>query len=121
MARIFLVDDSKFMRNILKNILKERNHTICGEAANGKDAVLNFFKARPDLVIIDINLPDFDGIEVLRRIKTIDPNVKAIICSSMGQRDYIMEAYQAGAYDFIVKPFEPSQILASVEKTLKRF
>lgn len=120
MARIFLVDDSKFMRNILKNILRRQNHIICGEAANGKDAVLNFFKARPDLVIIDINLPDFDGIEVLRRIKTINPNVKAIICSSMGQRDYIIEAYQAGAHDFIVKPFEPSQILASVEKTLRR-
>ncbi len=120
MAKIFLVDDSKFMRNIIADILLKGNHTISGEASNGRDAILNFYKTSSDLLIIDLNLPDIDGIETLRRIKKLNPHVKAIIFSSISHNNYKMESYIAGASDYLVKPFDFNKLLASVESVLKR-
>lgn len=120
MANIFLVDDSKFMRNIITDILLKGGHIISGEASNGTDAVLSFYKTSPDLIIIDLNLPDIDGIETLRRIKKIDPHMKAIIFSSISHHNYKMESYMAGALDYLVKPFDFNKLLASVESALKR-
>lgn len=119
MAKIFLVDDSKFMRNIIADILLKGGHTISGEASNGRDAVLNFNKISSDLIIIDFNLPDIDGIETLRRIKKIDPYVKAIIFSSISHNNYKIESYIAGASDYLVKPFDFYKLLDSVASVLR--
>lgn len=118
MAKILIVDDAKFMRLTLSNILMGANHTIVGEASNGKEALALFEEVCPDLVMMDITMPEMDGIEALRSLKRINNHAPVIMCSAMGQQKKIVEAIEAGAKDFIVKPFEPHRVIEAVNRVL---
>jgi two-component system chemotaxis response regulator CheY len=118
MATILIVDDAKFMRVTLTKILQKANHTIIGEAENGKEAVELYRRLNPDIVILDITMPVMNGIDAVRAIKQVDRNAKIIICSAMGQQRMVVEAIEAGAADFIVKPFEESRVLEAVSRLL---
>jgi len=112
------VDDAKFMRITLTKILQKANHTIIGEAENGKEAVELYQSLHPDVVILDITMPVMNGIEAVRAIKQVDRNAKIIICSAIGQQRLVVEAIEAGAADFIVKPFEENRVLEAINRLL---
>jgi two-component system, chemotaxis family, chemotaxis protein CheY len=118
-ANILIADDLSFMRMIQKEILTERGYTVVGEAADGVEAVEKFKTLHPDLVLLDITMPNMNGLEAMRRIFAIDPKAKVIMCSALGQQNLIVEAIRAGVKDFIVKPFKPERILSAIEKALK--
>ncbi len=117
-ARILIVDDAAFMRMMIKNILTSNGYEVVGEAENGLQAVEKYKELKPDLVTMDITMPEMDGIAAVKEIKKIDPNARIIMCSAMGQQSMVIEAIQAGAKDFIVKPFNPQRVLEAVEKAL---
>ena len=106
MKRVMVCDDAAFMRMMIKDILVKNGYEIAAEAENGLKAVEQYPEAKPDLVLMDITMPEVDGIEAVRRIKTLDSNANIIMCSAMGQQAMVIEAIQAGAKDFIVKPTE---------------
>ena len=114
--RILIVDDAMFMRMMLKDILSKNGYEVVGEAANGKEAIDKYIELRPDLVLLDITMPEMDGIEALKKIKMIEPKAKIIMCSAMGQQGMVVEAIQNGAIDFIVKPFQQNRVLESLRK-----
>jgi two-component system, chemotaxis family, chemotaxis protein CheY len=116
--RVLLVDDASFMRMMLKNILVGAGYEVAGEAENGLKAVEIYPSIKPDLVIMDIIMPEMGGIEAVREIVKADPQARILMCSSMGQQSLVVEAIQAGAKDFIIKPFQPSNVLEAVKKTL---
>ncbi len=116
--RVLIVDDAAFMRMMIKNILTKNGFEVVGEASNGLEAVKLYQELKPDLVTMDITMPEMDGIEALKKIKEIDPNAKVIMVSAMGQQQLVIEAIQAGARDFIVKPFQPDRLLEAVNKAL---
>lgn len=118
MANLLIVDDSIFMRNMLAKILSEAGHRVIGEASNGLEAVEGYRKLRPDLVTMDITMTEMGGIEAVQRIITIDPTAKIIMCSAMGQQRLVIEAMQAGACDFIVKPFSKKRVIEAVDKLI---
>ncbi|AZB43053.1 response regulator [Bacillus sp. FJAT-42376] len=118
MARILIVDDAKFMRVTLSNILEGANHTIAGEAENGIEAVRLYKELLPDLVTLDITMPEKNGIEALKEILEEFPAAKIMMCSAMGQQKMVVEAIEAGAKDFIVKPFDSSRVLEAAERVL---
>ncbi|NLM96264.1 MAG: response regulator [Halanaerobiaceae bacterium] len=115
MKSVLIVDDAAFMRLNLRNILKD-SYEIVGEAKNGLEAVEMYKKLSPDIVTMDITMPVMDGLEAIRAIKAYDPDSKIIVCSAMGQQKMIIEAIEAGAKDFIVKPFKEERVLAAVKK-----
>ena len=115
---VLVVDDAAFMRMMIKDVLVKNEYEVLGEAENGKKAVEKYEELKPELVIMDITMPDMDGIEAVKRIKAIDPSAKIIMCSAMGQQAMVIEAIQAGAKDFIVKPFKPDRIIEAVQKVL---
>ena len=117
--RIMIVDDAIFMRMKLKDILEKNGYEVVAEAQNGADAIEKFRAERPDIVTMDITMPEMDGIEALKGIKRIDPSAKVIMCSAMGQQAMVMEAIQSGALDFIVKPFETERVIDSIQKASK--
>jgi len=119
MARILVVDDAAFMRMMLKDILTKAGHEVVGEAANGVEAVEKYKELRPDVVTMDITMPEMNGIDAIKEIRKIDPNATVIVCSAMGQQAMVIEAIQAGAKDFIVKPFQPARVIEAVQKVLK--
>ncbi len=110
-----IVDDAAFMRLNLKNILKE-DYEIVGEAQNGKEAVEMYQELTPDIVTMDITMPVMDGLEAIKAIKDIDPEAQIIVCSAMGQQKMIIEAIEAGAKDFIVKPFKEGRVIEAIRK-----
>jgi two-component system chemotaxis response regulator CheY len=116
--RILIVDDAAFMRMMLKNILSQNGYEIAGEAANGLEAVTLYKELRPDLVTMDITMPEMDGITAVREIRKLDSEAKIIMCSAMGQQAMVIESIQAGAKDFIVKPFQPDRVLEAVKKVV---
>ena len=116
--RILIVDDAVFMRMKLKDILESNGYEVVGEAGNGMEAVELYTAEKPDLVTMDITMPEMDGIQALKAIKEQDQGAKVIMCSAMGQQAMVMEAIQAGAKDFIVKPFDTDRVLQSLEKAL---
>jgi two-component system chemotaxis response regulator CheY len=116
--RVMLVDDASFMRMMLKNILVGSGYEVVGEAENGAKAVEQYKALKPDLVIMDIIMPEMGGIDAVREIVKVNPSAKILMCSSMGQQSLVVEAIQAGAKDFIVKPFQPSNVLEAVKKAL---
>ncbi|MGD6775267.1 MULTISPECIES: response regulator [Bacillaceae] len=118
MANVLVVDDAKFMRLTIGNILTKSNHTVIGEAENGKDAVSLYRDHQPDLVTMDITMPEMNGIEAVREIVKDFPKAKIIMCSAMGQQRLIVDAIEAGAKDFIVKPFDESRVLEAVKRVL---
>jgi len=104
----------------MKKILESNGHTMVGEADNGEKAIKLYGELLPDLVILDITMPGMSGIEVMTGLKVLDPNVKVIICSSMGQQSIIAEAIRQGAKDFVVKPFKEASVVAAIEKVLAK-
>ena len=116
--RILITDDALFMRVTLKNILTQHGYEVVGEAENGAEAVKLYSELKPDLVTMDITMPEMDGIEALKQIRAADGNANVVMCTAMGQKGMVVEAIQAGAKDFIVKPFQPERVIEAVEKLL---
>ncbi|ADQ05378.1 response regulator receiver protein [Caldicellulosiruptor owensensis OL] len=116
--RILIVDDAAFMRMMLKDIITKNGYEVAGEAENGAKAVEMYKELKPDLVMMDITMPEMDGIQAVREIKKIDPQAKIIMCSAMGQQAMVIESIQAGARDFIVKPFQAERIIEAIKKVL---
>ena len=116
--KIMLVDDAAFMRMTIKNCLTKAGYTNLVEAGDGQQAVDTFAKENPDLVIMDITMPNKDGIQALQEIKANNPAAKVVMCSAMGQEAMVMDSIKSGAKDFIVKPFKPERILSTVKKIL---
>lgn len=115
---ILIVDDAAFMRMMIKDILTKNGYNVAGEAENGAKAFEKYNEVKPDLVLMDITMPEVDGIQALKNIKAADPNAKVIMCSAMGQQAMVIESIQAGAKDFIVKPFQPDRVLEAVKKVV---
>ena len=118
MATVLVVDDAAFMRMMLKDILTKGGYDVVGEAADGNEAVAKYNELKPDLVTLDITMPNKTGIEALKDIKSSDPAAKVVMCSAMGQQSMVIEAIQSGAKDFIVKPFQADRVLESIRKIL---
>lgn len=118
MARILIVDDAKFMRMTLSNILSKAGHVVIGEAENGKEAVDLYRNLNPDLVTMDITMPVLSGLDAVKEIKKEFPFATVIMCSAMGQQKMVVEAIEAGAKDFIVKPFDESRVLDAIHRAL---
>ena len=118
MAKVLIVDDAAFMRMMIKDILEKNNFDIVGEASNGLIAVEMYKKEKPDVVTMDITMPEMDGIEAVKAIREFDPSAKIIMCSAMGQQSMVMDAIKAGAKDFIVKPFQAERVLEAVKKVV---
>jgi two-component system chemotaxis response regulator CheY len=117
--RVLITDDAMFMRVTLKNILTQNGYEVAGEASNGKEAIRLYQDLKPDLVTMDITMPEMDGITALKEIKRVDPDAIVVMCTAMGQKNLVVEAIQAGAKDFIVKPFQPPRVLESLNKLLE--
>jgi two-component system chemotaxis response regulator CheY len=116
--RILIVDDAAFMRMMIKDILSKNGFVVVGEANDGVQAVEKYKELRPDLVTMDITMPEMDGIQALKEIKKMDGTAKVIMCSAMGQQAMVIDAIQAGAKDFIVKPFQADRVIEAIKKTL---
>lgn len=116
--RILIVDDAAFMRMMVKDILTKNGYEIAGEAEDGKRAVELYKEEQPDLVTMDITMPEMDGITALKEIKAQSPDAKVIMCSAMGQQAMVVDAIQAGAKDFIVKPFQADRVIEAIQKAL---
>ncbi|MCD7033770.1 response regulator [Metabacillus sp. GX 13764] len=116
--KILIVDDAAFMRMMIKDILTKNGYDVVAEAADGAQAVEKYKEHQPDLVTMDITMPEMDGITALKKIKQLNPNSKVIMCSAMGQQAMVIDAIQAGAKDFIVKPFQADRVLEAIQKTL---
>ena len=118
MAKILITDDAAFMRMMLKDILTKGGHEVVGEAENGLVGVQKYKELKPDLALFDITMPEMDGIQALKEIKKADPSALVIMCSAMGQQAMVIEAIQAGAKDFIVKPFQGPRVLEAIAKVV---
>ena len=119
MANILIVDDAKFMRLTLAAILKKGNHHIVGEAESGIEAIDLYEKHKPDLVTMDITMPLMSGLEATKVIKGKYPDAKIIMCSAMGQQKIVRESIEAGAKDFIIKPFEENRVIDAIKWVLE--
>lgn len=118
MARIMVVDDAAFMRTMLKAMLVEEGHEVVAEASNGREAIQAYVSAKPDIVTMDITMPELDGVGAVKEIRKHDPAAKIIMCSAMGQKAMVIDAISAGAKDFVVKPFQKDRVVESVNKVL---
>jgi len=118
MAKILLVDDAAFMRMMLKNTLSQAGHTDLIEAEDGVKAVEAYTAEKPDLVFMDITMPNKDGLETLKEIKAMDPGATVVMCSAMGQETMVMDSIKSGAKDFIVKPFQADRVIEAVKKVI---
>ncbi|NJP38230.1 response regulator [Alkalicoccus luteus] len=118
MTRLLITDDAAFMRMTLKKMVTDAGYEVVAEAENGQEAVALYEEHKPDLVTMDITMPEMNGIEALEKIKAFDPDAKVIMCSAMGQQSMVIDAIQKGASDFIVKPFDEARIKESFEKVM---
>lgn len=118
MVRIMVVDDAMFMRKMLTDILVKQGYKVVCEASDGEEAIKQYMVHKPDLVTMDITMPSMDGISALRKLREVDPDVKVIICSAMGQQSMVLDAIKAGAKDFVVKPFNPERLVEAITKVL---
>ncbi|MBS4172629.1 response regulator [Bacillus sp. FJAT-49736] len=118
MAKVLVVDDAKFMRVTLTNMLENGNHQVIGEAENGLQATELYRTLKPDVVTMDITMPEMTGIEAVKQIISEFPDAKIIMCSSMGQQQMVLSAIEAGAKDYIVKPFDESRVNAAISRVL---
>ena len=112
--KVMIVDDTAFMRIMIRNILEGHGHQVVAEACNGKQAIELYKQHRPELVLMDITMPEMDGIQAIEKIKVIDPSAKIIICSALGQRRLVLDAVFQGASDFIVKPITKDRLIQAV-------
>lgn len=115
-TRVLITDDALFMRTALKNILTENGFEVVGEAENGAESVEMYASLKPDVVLMDITMPEMDGIEALRAIRAVDPQARVVMCTAMGQKSLVVEAIGAGARDFVVKPFEAQRVVDAINK-----
>ena len=115
---ILICDDAAFMRMMIKDILTKNGYNVAGEAENGAKAVEKYNELKPDLVLMDITMPEMDGIAALKKIKENDSSAMVIMCSAMGQQAMVIESIQAGAKDFIVKPFQADRVIEAVKKVV---
>jgi two-component system chemotaxis response regulator CheY len=116
--KVLICDDAVFMRTMVADILRNAGYEVVGEAETGVQAVEQYKVLQPDLVTMDIVMPDMGGIDAVREIRRHDPGARILMCSAMGQQALVVEAIQAGASDFVVKPFQPSRVLDAVERVL---
>lgn len=116
MKRVLITDDSIMMRESLKTILVKNNYQIIGEAVNGIEAINKYRELKPDIITMDINMPEMDGISALKKIRELDPECKVVIISTLGQENYVREAIQEGAKAFIVKPPQEDIIIKTLSK-----
>ena len=116
--RVLVCDDAIFMRTMISDILSGAGYDVVGEAETGVQAIERYRDLKPDLVTMDIVMPDMGGIDAVREIMKHDPDAKVLMCSAMGQQALVVEAIQAGAKDFVVKPFQPSRVLEAVQRVL---
>ncbi len=117
--KVLIVDDLLFMRTAMRRIIENGGMIVSGEAENGARAITLYSESKPDVVLMDITMPVMDGIQALRRIISLYPEARIIMCSALGQNKYIIKSIQFGASDFIVKPFKPERIISSISKVLK--
>lgn len=117
-VKVLVVDDAVFMRTVLKKMLTEENYDVCGEASNGIEAIKKAKELQPDIVTLDITMPEMDGVTALPEIISASPNTKVIMCSAMGQQPMVVEAIKKGAKDFIVKPFQKARVLQAIENAV---
>jgi two-component system chemotaxis response regulator CheY len=117
-TRVLIVDDAIFMRNMIKDIFSDQQYEVVGEAANGVEAVEKYKELKPDLITMDIVMPFKSGIEATREILAFQKDALIIMCSALGQESLVMEAIEAGAADFVVKPFKPEDVLRVVQKVM---
>lgn len=118
MARVLITDDAAFMRMMLKDILIKGGYDVVGEAINGADAIEKYKELKPDLVTLDITMPEMDGISACQGIMDYDSNAKCVMCSAMGQQAMVLSAIKAGAKDFIVKPFKAERVIEAIGKVV---
>ena len=118
MARVLITDDAAFMRMMLKDILIKGGYDVVGEAINGADAIEKYKELKPDLVTLDITMPEMDGISACQGIMDYAPNAKCVMCSAMGQQAMVLSAIKAGAKDFIVKPFKAERVIEAIGKVV---
>jgi len=116
--RVLIVDDALFMRSMLRDIFASAGWQVVAEAENGEQAIVEYSKHQPDLVTMDIVMPEMGGIDALKKILNGHPAARIVVCSALGQKDLILDAINAGAKDFIVKPFQSNQVLEVVERTV---
>ena len=117
-TKVLIVDDAAFMRMMLRDILMKNRFEVVGEADNGKNAVQMYSELKPDIVTMDITMPEMDGIAAVKEIKQMDSAAKVVMVSAMGQQAMVIEAIRSGAADFIVKPFQPDRVLEALSKAL---
>ncbi len=118
MGRILIVDDTLFMRTLLKNILFSGGHDIVGEAGDGDEAVSKYKELKPDLVTMDVVMPKMNGIEALKTIKSFDPNARVVMCTAVGQEQMVKLAIKTGARGYIIKPFQAPKVLEEIKNVL---
>jgi two-component system, chemotaxis family, chemotaxis protein CheY len=118
--KIMVVDDTAFMRMVMRTIMEELGHEVVAEAQNGAEAVNMYHFVRPDLITMDITMPEMDGVSALRKIKTMDASAKVVMCSAMGQREMVLDAIRSGASDFVVKPIQKERVSEAIQKTFSR-
>jgi two-component system, chemotaxis family, chemotaxis protein CheY len=118
MARILVVDDAAFMRKMVSDALTKGGHEVVGEAGNGVEAITQFQALKPDLMTLDITMPEKDGLAALADIMAADPSARVVMCSALGQESKVLEAIKLGAKDFVVKPFQPDRVIEAVGKAL---
>ena len=119
MSRVMLVDDLSFMRMVQKDILSEKGYDVVGEASDGLEAVEMYESLKPDIVLMDITMPNMNGLDAVNRILAANPQAKIVICSALGQQKLIVEAINSGIKDFIVKPFKAERLLSAIAKALE--
>ncbi len=120
MARILVADDASFMRQMIREIVEEEGFEVCGEASDGIEVIEAFRRLHPDIVTMDIVMPRKSGIDAVRQIIELDPGACVVMCSALGQETLVSEAIQAGAKDFIVKPFKPDCVIDTINKALEK-
>lgn len=116
MVKVMIVDDAAFMRMVIKDILTKNGHEVVGECVDGLDAVNKYPQLKPELVFMDIVMPNMEGIDALKKIIEMDPAAKVVMCSSIGQQSVVTDALKIGALDFIVKPFDAAKVLEVISK-----
>jgi two-component system chemotaxis response regulator CheY len=120
MTRVLVADDASFMRQMIRDIIDQEGFEVVGEAADGVEVVEKFTELHPDVVMMDIVMPKRSGIDAVKAIMELAPNARIVMCSALGQETLVMEAIQAGAKDFIVKPFKPEAVVATLKKVAEK-
>ena len=118
MARVLVVDDAAFMRKMVSDALTKGGHEVVGEAGNGSEAIARFQELKPEVMTLDITMPEKDGLAALKEIIELDPSAKVVMCSALGQESKVLESIKLGAKDFVVKPFQPDRVLDAVDRAM---